>query len=125
MSMSPEISERANALAKESGSTVLETTDAYEAVAGADIVYADTFVSMGDEDRKDEIMKEFDGFQIDSKLMSAADKDAHFMHDMPAYRGIEVTPDVIDGPQSIIYDQAENRQHGQKAIILKLLGVSI
>ena len=60
-----------------------------------------------------------------NKLQGAAKPDALFMHDMPAYRGIEVTPDVIDGPQSIIYDQAANRQHGQKAIILNLLGVEV
>jgi len=123
--MDPSITARINEIAATSGSTITETNNAYEAVEGADIVYTDTFVSMGDEDKKDEIMKIFAGLQTDSNLMAAAKPDALFMHDMPAYRGIEVTSDVIDGPQSIIYDQAENRQHGQKAIILNLLGVEV
>lgn len=113
------------AFAAESGSTIVETLDPYEAVEGADVVYTDTFVSMGDEANKAAILKRFDGFQIDKKLMSAAKSNAVFMHDMPAYRGIEVTGDVIDGPQSIIYDQAANRQHAQKAVVLHLLDVSI
>ena len=112
-------------LAAESGSTIVETTNAYEAVDGADVVYTDTFVSMGDEANKQAILKRFEGLQIDTNLMMAAKRDAVFMHDMPAYRGIEVTSDVIDGPQSIIYDQAENRLHAQKAVVLHLMGVSI
>ena len=83
---------------------------ATQAVEGADIIYTDTFVSMGDEDKKDEIMKVFAGLQIDSKLMGAANPGALFMHDMPAYRGIEVTSEVIDGPQSVIYDQVTSPQ---------------
>ena len=89
------------------------------------MVYTDTFVSMGDEANKETILKRFQGLQVDASLMAAAKPDALFMHDMPAYRGIEVTDDVIDGPQSIIYSQAENRQHAQKAVVLNLLGVSI
>lgn len=103
----------------------MQTTNAYEAVEGADVVYTDTFVSMGDEANKAAILKRFEGLQVDQRLMSAAKDDAVFMHDMPAYRGIEVSEDVIDGPQSIIYDQAENRLHAQKAVVLHLLDVSI
>lgn len=124
-SMNPEISEKAREQAAISGSTVLETTDAFEAVAGADIIYTDTFVSMGDEDNKEAILKKFEGFQITAELMAAAKPDANFMHDMPAYREVEVTSEVIDGDRSIIYDQAENRQHGQKAVILELMGVKV
>eukprot|EP00040_Diaphanoeca_grandis_P005157 m.31587 g.31587 ORF g.31587 m.31587 type:complete len:314 (-) comp16488_c0_seq1:53-994(-) len=123
--MAKEISQKTHALASNSGSVIVETNNAYEAVEGADIVYADTFVSMGDEANKEAILKVFEGMQIDSRLMGVAKKDALFMHDMPAYRGIEVTSEVIDGPQSIIYDQAENRQHAQKAVILNCMGVSL
>lgn len=123
--MSREIAEKSKAEAVVSGSVFTETNDPFEAVNGADIVYTDTFVSMGDEDRKEDLMKQFDGFQVDTKMMSAAKPDALYMHDMPAYRGIEVTPEVIDGPQSIIYDQAENRQHAQKATVLYLMGVDV
>eukprot|EP00041_Stephanoeca_diplocostata_P006056 m.74091 g.74091 ORF g.74091 m.74091 type:complete len:320 (+) comp16146_c0_seq1:142-1101(+) len=124
-SMDPTVSEQARAIASESGSTVTETTDAFEAVANADVVYTDTFVSMGDEANKAAILKNFDGFQVDDAVMAGAKPDAVFMHDMPAYRGIEVTSSVIDGPQSIIYDQAENRQHAQKAVVLHLMGVDV
>jgi len=123
--MATEISDKCKSYAATSGTTLVETTDAYEAVEGADVVYTDTFVSMGDEANKESILKRFEGLQIDAALMAAAKPDALFMHDMPAYRGIEVTPEVIDGPQSIIYDQAENRQHAQKAVVLSLLGVDI
>ena len=88
-------------------------------------MYCDTFVSMGDESRKAAILKQFAGMQVTTELMNCAAPDALFMHDMPAYRGIEVTSDVIDGPRSIIYDQAENRQHAQKAIVLHLMGVDV
>jgi len=123
--MSEEISEKARAEAAKSGSSVLETQDAYEAVDGADIIYTDTFVSMGDEGNKEAIMKKFEGLQVTQELMNAAAPGVLFMHDMPAYRGIEVSSEVIDGPRSVIYDQAENRQHGQKAVILELMGVDV
>eukprot|EP00035_Acanthoeca_spectabilis_P036534 m.40139 g.40139 ORF g.40139 m.40139 type:complete len:314 (+) comp8044_c0_seq2:1518-2459(+) len=123
--MAPEIVQKCNEFAGQSGSTIVQTTNAYEAVEGADVVYTDTFVSMGDEANKAAILKRFEGLQVDQRLMSAAKDDAVFMHDMPAYRGIEVSEDVIDGPQSIIYDQAENRLHAQKAVVLHLLDVSI
>lgn len=81
--MSPKFSALANEYAKKSGSSVLETQDAFEAVDGVDVIYTDTFVSMGDEDRKDELVKEFDGYQVTTDMMAAAAKDAYFMHDMP------------------------------------------
>jgi len=100
------------------GSKVLMTTDPYEAVEGADVVYTDTWTSMGQEQEKAMRVKIFEKYQVNSKLMSAAHKDAIFMHCLPAYRGYEVTEDVCDGPQSVIFDEAENRLHAHKAILV-------
>ncbi len=88
-----------------------------DALTGSDVVYTDTWVSMGDENEKDKLVEKFQSFKVDEKLMSLAKKDAIFMHDMPAYRGFEVREAVIDGPQSVIYQQAENRLHAQKALL--------
>lgn len=99
---------------------VIETDDPIEAVKDADIVYTDTWVSMGDTNKKKRI-KIFKPYQINKQLMQYAKKDAIFMHDMPAYRGNEVAAEVIDGPQSVVFQQAENRLHAQKALILWLL----
>jgi len=90
--------------------------DAAQAVAEADVIVADTWVSMGDVDI-DERLKALSPFQVNPKLMSKAKKDAIFLHCLPAHRGEEVTTDVIDGPQSAIFDEAENRLHAQKAIL--------
>lgn len=97
------------------------SNDPYEAATGSDIVYTDVWVSMGQEAEREKRLKDFEAFQINRKLMSAAKKDALLMHCLPAHRGEEIS-DVIDGKNSIIYDQAENRMHVQKAILLKLLG---
>lgn len=99
------------------------TTDPKKAVNNADVVITDTWVSMGDEAEKKKRLKVFPPYQVNRKLMSFAKKDAIFLHCLPAYRGYEVTKDVIDGPQSVIYDEAENRLHVQKALILFLLGI--
>ncbi len=97
------------------------TDDANAAVKGADCVVADTWVSMGDKDGQ--WRKQVLGpYVVDDKLMALADKDAVFMHCLPAYRGNEVTASVIDGPQSIVFDEAENRLHAQKAILAWCLG---
>ncbi len=98
---------------------VFETVDPIEAVKNADVVVTDTWVSMGDSN-KEERMKLFKPYQINQKLMQGAEKDAIFMHCLPAYRGSEVSADVIDGPQSIVFQEAENRMHVQKALLLKL-----
>ena len=91
-----------------------------KAVAGADIVYTDTWVSMGQESKKQEKMAAFAGFTVDDKLMALAKPTAKFMHCLPAHKGYEVTADVLEGPQSVVYDQAENRMHVQKALVVWL-----
>ena len=99
-----------------------ETIDPKKAVKDADIVVTDTWVSMGEESEKKIRLKVFPPYQINRKLMKLAKPDAIFMHCLPAYRGYEVTDEVIDGPQSVVFDEAENRLHVQKAIMLFLLG---
>ena len=123
--MLSEISESAIDLAKENGGRILQAVDPKVAVTGVDVVYTDTWVSMGDEREEKKRLKVFKNYQVTNKLMSLAKKDAIFMHDMPAYRGKEVSGDVIDGPQSVIIDQAENRLHAQKALVCFLLGVKV
>lgn len=115
--MSKQVSKKA----KDLGGNIFETDDPKEAVRQADIVYTDAWISMGDESEVSERLKIFSPFQVNQKLMSIAKKNAIFMHDMPAYRGKEVAAEVIDGSQSVIFKQAENRLHAQKALILKLL----
>lgn len=105
-----------------SGGHTLVTEDPLEAVQGADVVYTDTWVSMGDEKEKETRLRVFRPYQVNEWIMKQASCDALFMHDLPAYRGLEVTAEVIDGPQSIVFTQAENRLHVQKALILCLLG---
>ncbi len=114
--------EEAKAAAKLSGSKVLITQDPIEAIANADVVYADTWISMGQEDQKEEKLKLFMPYQVNSELFSQAKEDAIFLHCLPAYRGYEVTEEIIDGPQSVIFDEAENRLHAQKAGLATLLG---
>jgi len=97
------------------------TNDPYEAVDGAAAVYTDVFVSMGEDEDREEKLAAFDGYRVDRELMDAAAADAVFMHCLPAHRGEEVTADIIDGPQSIVFDQAENRMHVQKAILHRLV----
>lgn len=109
-------------LAAESGGSVTMTDDPREAVAGADVVYTDVWASMGQE-REAALRKEaFQGYRVDAEMMALARPDAIFMHDLPAHRGEEVTDDVMDGPQSVVFDQAENRMHAQKAVLALLLG---
>ena len=100
---------------------VFTTDDPREAVRGADCVITDTWVSMGDVDH-DERMEALEPYQVDGDLMSLAAKDGVFLHCLPAHRGEEVTDDVIDGPQSLIWDEAENRIHAQKSILAWCFG---
>jgi ornithine carbamoyltransferase len=92
-----------------------------EAAAGADLVVTDVWASMGQEEEQSEREKVFSGYQVNQELMQQANKDALFMHCLPAHRGEEVTADVIDGPQSVVWDEAENRLHAQKALLEFLL----
>jgi len=103
------------------GGDITVTDDAAAAVDGADLVNADTWVSMGDADA-DARMKLLEPFRVDQALMAGAKADALFMHCLPAHRGEEVTDEVMDGPQSVIWDEAENRLHAQKGIIAWCLG---
>ncbi|MEN9715014.1 MAG: hypothetical protein RJA35_481 [Actinomycetota bacterium] len=111
---------RAQEIAAQHGGSVLVTTDAAEAVANADAVATDTWISMGQEDEKEQRVKDFGGYTVDSALMANAKSDAIFLHCLPAYRGYEVSADVIDGSQSVIWDEAENRLHAQKALMVWL-----
>jgi ornithine carbamoyltransferase len=97
------------------------TADPAAAVRGASIVVTDTWASMGQETEKAERTRAFQGYQVDAALMRQANPDAVFMHCLPAYRGYEVAPEVIDGPQSVVWDEAENRLHAQKALLEFLL----
>ncbi|EPR08044.1 ornithine carbamoyltransferase [Ruminiclostridium papyrosolvens] len=114
--------DEAKEAAKSSGSKVVLTQDPVEAIANADVVYADTWISMGQEDQKEEKLNIFMPYQINSQLFAKAKEDAIFLHCLPAYRGYEVTEDVIDGAQSVIFDEAENRLHAQKAVMATLMG---
>ena len=105
-----------------SGASMLLTQDPAEAIKDADIVYTDTWVSMGMEAEKAERVKLFMPYQVNAALFAKAKDDAIFMHCLPAYRGFEVTEDVIDGAHSVIFDEAENRLHAQKAVMATLMG---
>ncbi len=115
------ITETAKKLAATYGGSVTEVTDPVAAVKDADVVYTDTWVSMGDEKQKKARLAAFAKYQVHDRLMSKAKPDAIFMHDMPAYLGNEVTASVFDSPQSVVYDQAENRLHAQKGLLVFLL----
>ena len=106
----------------ETGFDLMLTDSPEEAAAGADAVYTDVWASMGQEAEKDKRARIFAPFQVNSRLMSRAKKDAVFMHCLPAHRGEEVTDEVIDSSNSIVYDQAENRLHAQKVILTLLMG---
>ena len=108
--------------AKKEGAEIVVTQDPAEAVAGGDLVMTDVWVSMGDKNAA-ERMKLLAPYQVNQKLMKHGEKDAIFMHCLPAHRGDEVTADVIDGPQSVVFDEAENRLHAQKAILAWCLGL--
>ncbi len=117
-----EIREKAARYALASGAEILLTTSPDEAVSGADVVYTDVWASMGQEAEAEERRKVFKNYQVNRRLMILAKKDAIFMHDLPAHRGEEVTDEIMESPQSVVFDQAENRLHAQKALLVKLLG---
>ncbi len=107
--------------AKKTGAKVLMTEDPIEAITNADVVYTDTWCSMGQDAQKEERIKAFGDYQVNKELFSHAKDDAIFLHCLPAYRGYEVTSDVIDGPNSVVFDEAENRLHAQKAVMQILM----
>ncbi|MEM8738239.1 MAG: ornithine carbamoyltransferase [Planctomycetota bacterium] len=99
-----------------------QTTRPEEAVHGADVIYADTFVSMGEEGEKEEKLKAFEGFQINRPLCGLAAEHVIVLHCLPAYRGVEITDQVLDGPRSRVFSQAHNRLHAQKGLLAVLMG---
>lgn len=108
--------------AKKAGISKIEVlSDPVEAVKNADVVYTDVWASMGQEDEAEMRKKIFRDYQVNSQLLSHAKKDVMVMHCLPAHRGDEITDEVLDGPHSIVFDEAENRMHVQKAIIVKLM----
>lgn len=100
----------------------VQVIDSLDGVEGCDVVYTDVWVSMGFESEKQERLKAFTPYQLNKNLLKKAKKDAIVMHCLPAKRGLEITSEVLDGPQSVVFDQAENRLHIQKAILAELLG---
>jgi ornithine carbamoyltransferase len=123
----PAVVARAEVIAAEQGGSVLVTDHPGEAVAGADVVATDTWVSMGQEADRDAKAGErspFVPFSVTPALMAQAAPDAIALHCLPAYRGLEISADVIDGPQSAVWDEAENRLHAQKALLSFLLEAS-
>src|SRR5688500_12691314 len=96
--------------------------DPEEDVRDADVVYADTWVSMGQETEKEKRIHDFSGYQVDEKLMAKAPRQAIVLHCLPAYRGLEISDEVIEGPQSKVFPQAENRLHVQKGLVAVLMG---
>jgi ornithine carbamoyltransferase len=116
------VADKAAAFASESGGSVQLLQDPGEAAEGADVVYTDVWASMGQEREAGLRREDFSGYTVDIKLMARARRDAIFMHDLPAHRGEEVTDGVMDGPQSVVFDQAENRMHAQKALLALILG---
>jgi ornithine carbamoyltransferase len=118
----PQIVAAAREIAEETGAEIRLLTDPHEAVVGADAIYTDAWTSMGQEREEDERAKIFPPYQVNSELMAEAAPHAVFMHCLPAHRGLEVTDAVMDSRQSVVFEQAENRLHVQKAILYLLLG---
>jgi ornithine carbamoyltransferase len=111
----------AEGFAAESGTIIKQIRDPHEAVKGAQVIYTDTWVSMGQEEETEKRLKIFPPYQVNAKLVNEADKDVIVLHCLPAHRGQELTDEVADGPHSVIFPQAHNRMHAQKAIVLELL----
>jgi ornithine carbamoyltransferase len=118
----PRIVERATSLAEAGGGSLVFTSEPADAVRGADIVYTDAWTSMGQEAETETRRDAFAGYRVDADLLGVAGPTALVMHCLPAHRGEEISSDVMDGPQSLIWDQSENRLHVQKALLVGLLG---
>lgn len=121
----PKIVARAREDAARSGSRISITTDPLEGVEAADVIYTDVWTSMGQEAEYEKRLAIFQSYQVTKKLVARAKPGAIVMHDLPAHRGEEITDDVLDGEQSVVFDQAENRLHAQKAVLLMLMAPSI
>jgi len=113
---------RAREYARLSGSTIDTLEDPHAAVKGADVIYTDTWTSMGQEQESEKRIMDFRGYQVNSNLLCSAPERVIVMHCLPAHRGEEITGDIIDGPHSVVFDQAENRLHAAKAVLVHLLG---
>lgn len=116
-----EIVKQAQDNATKSGAKLEIVNDSSKAVAGADVIYTDVLVSMGQEKEREQRMKDFKGYQVNAELLKHAKGDVIFMHCLPAHRGEEATAEVIDGPHSVVFDQAENRLHAQKAVLAMVM----
>jgi ornithine carbamoyltransferase len=116
-----EVLSRGKRFAIRSGSQIQLTNDPYEAAKDADIIYTDVWVSMGQEAEAKKRRRAFSGYQVDNKLLSLAKRDVLFMHPLPAHHGEEISTGLLDDPRSVVFDQAENRLHLQKALLVKLL----
>jgi len=117
----PDIARKANELAQKSNARISYTNDPYEAVEDADVLYTDVWVSMGQDAEQAQRLMDFQGFQINEELLSEAKPDAVVMHCLPAHRGQEITDDVLEGPKSIAWKQADYKFHGAKGILASLL----
>ncbi|MEP7135021.1 MAG: ornithine carbamoyltransferase [Chloroflexota bacterium] len=122
--MNPKAIEIAKGIAKETGSKLNFLGNPHEAVRGAHVIYTDTWTSMGQEEETARREKVFPPYQVNANLVSQADKDVIVMHCLPAHRNQELTDEVADGPHSVIFPQAHNRLHAQKAILARLFGVA-
>jgi ornithine carbamoyltransferase len=111
----------AEMMAESSGSRLDSFRDPMKAVSGKDVIYTDTWVSMGQEEEAERRKKVFPPYQVNAELVARANEDVIIMHCLPAHRGYEITDEVADGPHSVIFTQAHNRLHAQKAILVKLL----
>lgn len=118
----PRVVERCEEIAASSGGSITVVDDAPEGVRGAHIIYTDVWTSMGQEEESGARRKIFESFRVDQGLVDLGAADGIVMHCLPAHRGEEISPDVIDGPRSVVWDQAENRLHAQKALLAWLLG---
>jgi ornithine carbamoyltransferase len=119
--LSEQTLKQAKLSAARSGSQISTTRSPQEAVKQADVVYTDVWISMGQEDSYDDRLKAFNGYQVNRELLSHARPDVILMHDLPAHRGEEIVDEVIEGPQSVVFDQAENRLHAQRAVLALLM----
>lgn len=115
------ITSQCKEFAKQSGANLVITDSPKEAVDAADIIYTDVWTSMGQENENEQRLKDFSGFQVNGELLKTANQDYLFMHCLPAHRGEEVTAEVIDGMHSVVFEQAGNRLHAQKALLVEIL----